>query len=170
MTEIAKALTTSLPLPALLEAVMVRIAEVLTPAEFGVVLLWDPSAGRLRPQAVCGSDFHNLQLLRRLSLQEDESITGKVYAKGKMVVLNDTAAIAEAMADLRPANRAIWSQALGSNRLPCSVVAGPLWAGDHKFGVLILGTLHPQKGFSASDVCPLCPNSGRFDCSGYRPS
>jgi signal transduction histidine kinase len=87
-----------------------------------------------------------------LSLQEDESITGKVYAEGKTVILNDAAAIASAMADLQPTNRAIWSQALGSNRLPCSVVAGPLWAGDHKFGVLILGTLHPQKGFSASDV------------------
>jgi hypothetical protein len=54
MTEIAKALTTSLPLLALLEAVMGRIAEVLAPAEFGVVLLWDSSAGRFHPQAVCG--------------------------------------------------------------------------------------------------------------------
>ena len=45
LTEVAKALTTSLPLPALLEAVMERIAEVLAPTEFGVVLLWDPSVG-----------------------------------------------------------------------------------------------------------------------------
>src|SRR5688572_19494159 len=106
LTEVAKALTTSLPLPALLEAVMERITEVLAPAEFGVVLLWDSSAGLFRPQAVCGSGFPNLQVLRQLSLQEGESVTGKVYTQGETVVLNDAAAIVEMMADLRLTNRA----------------------------------------------------------------
>jgi K+-sensing histidine kinase KdpD len=152
LTEIAKALTTSLPLPALLEAVMERIAELLAPAEFGIVLLWDPSAGLFRPQAVCGSGFPNLQLLRHLSLQEDESITGKFYTQGETILLNDAAAIAEAMADLQPANRAIWTQALGSDKLPRSVVAAPLWANGYKFGILILGTIHHQKVFSANDL------------------
>lgn len=152
LTEVAKALTTSLPLPALLEAVMARIAEVLAPAEFGIVLLWDPSEGLFRSQAVCGSGFLNLQLLRQLSLQENESITGKVYAQGETIVLNEATAMAEAMADLKPANRATWTQALGSNELPRSIVAGPLWAGGQKFGVLILGTVDPQKTFSANDI------------------
>jgi signal transduction histidine kinase len=152
LTEIAKALTTSLPLPALLEAVMERITEVLAPAEFGVVLLWDSSAGLFRPQAVCGSGFPNLQVLRQLSLQESESITGKVYTQGETVILNGAVAIVEMMADLRPANRATWTQALGSSKLPGSLVAGPLWAGGHKFGVLILGTLHCQTAFSTSDL------------------
>lgn len=152
LTEVAKALTTSLPLPALLEAVMERIAEVLAPAEFGVVLLWDPSAGLFRPQAVCGPTFPNLQALRQLSLQEGESVTGKVYAQGETIVLSDGPAIAEFMGDLRSANRAVWSQALGSDVLPRSLVAGPLWAGGHKFGVLILGTIQHQKLFSASDI------------------
>jgi len=131
---------------------MERIAEVLAPAEFGVVLLWDPSAGLFRPQAVCGSTFPNLQALRHLSLQEGESVTGKVYAQGETVVLSDETAIAEVMGDLRPANRATWAQALGSDMLPRSILAGPLWVGDHKFGVLILGTIQGQNLFSAHDI------------------
>lgn len=152
LTEVAKALTTSLPLPALLEAVMERIAEVLAPTEFGVVLLWDPSVGLFRPQAVCGSTFPNLQALRQLSLQEGESVTGKVHAQGETVVLSDETAIAEFMGDLRPANRAVWTQALGSDMLPRSILAGPLWTGGHKFGVLILGTIQRKKVFSANDI------------------
>jgi hypothetical protein len=39
LTEVAKTLTAHRPLPELLAVVMERIAEVLEPAEFGVVLL-----------------------------------------------------------------------------------------------------------------------------------
>ncbi|MCB0168076.1 MAG: GAF domain-containing protein [Anaerolineae bacterium] len=152
LTEVAKALTTSLALPALLEAVMERIAEVLAPAEFGVVLLWDPSTGLFRPQAVYGPTFPNLQALRQLSLQEGESVTGKVHTRGETIVLSNEMAIAEFMGDLRPANRAAWNQALDVDMLPRSILAGPLWAGGHKFGVLILGTIQRKKVFSANDI------------------
>ncbi len=152
LTEVAKALTTPLTLPQLLGAVMERIAEVLDPAEFGVILLWNPSAGLLCPQAVCGSGFPNLQALRQLSLQEGESVTGQVYTRGEAVVLNNSAALVEAMVNLRPDNRAIWRQALGSDNLPHSLVAAPLWASGHKFGVLLLGTVHRDKAFSTSNL------------------
>lgn len=152
LTEVAKALTTPLTLPQLLGAVMERIAEVLDPAEFGVILLWDPSAGLLRPQAVCGSGFPNLPLLRQLHLQEDESVIGQVYTRGEAVVLNNSTVLVETMGNLQPDNRAIWLQTLGSASLPHSLVAAPLWAGGHKFGVLVLGTVHHGKAFSTHDL------------------
>jgi signal transduction histidine kinase len=152
LTEVAKTLTVHRPLPELLAAVMERIAEVLEPAEFGVVLLWNPSEGVFRPQAVCGPGFPNLEALRQLNLQEDESVTGKVYAQGEAVILSNAAAIAAAMANIRPANREVWSQALGSDRSLSSLVAVPLWASGYKFGVLILGTLYPQPAFSTKDI------------------
>jgi signal transduction histidine kinase len=136
----------------LLAAVMARIAEVLEPAEFGVVLLWNPSERVFRPQAVCGPGSPNLEALRQLNLQEDESVTGKVYAQGEAVLLNSAAAIATAMDNIRPANREVWRRALGSGRDLSSLVAVPLWASSYKFGVLILGTLYPQQAFSAKDV------------------
>jgi signal transduction histidine kinase len=152
LTEVAKTLTAHRPLPELLAAVMARIAEVLEPAEFGVVLLWDPSEGVFRPQAICGPDFPNLEALRQLSLQEGESVTGKVYAQGEAVILGNPVAIATAMDNIRPANREVWSQALGSDRPLSSLLAVPLWAGGYKFGVLILGTSYRQRVFSAKDV------------------
>ena len=85
-------------------------------------------------------------------MQEGESVTGKVHAQGETVVLSDETAIAEFMGDLRPANRAVWTQALGSDMLPRSILAGPLWTGGHKFGVLILGTIQRKKVFSANDI------------------
>jgi signal transduction histidine kinase len=152
LTEVAKALAKPLPLPALLEAVLECITEMLAPAEFGAALLWDSSVGLFRPQAVCGSGFSNLQLLYELCLQEGESITKKVYTQGEAVLLNDAAAIDDMIANLRPANRATWTQALGSDNLPSSIVAGPLWTGGCKFGILILGTLQRQKVFSNGDL------------------
>lgn len=152
LTEVAKTLTAHRPLPELLVAVMECIAEVLEPAEFGVVLLWDPSEGVFRPRAMCGPDFCNLEALRQLSLQEGESVTGKVYAQGEALILGNAAAIATAMDNIRPANREVWSQALGSDRPLSSLVAVPLWASGYKFGVLILGTSYGQQAFSAKDV------------------
>lgn len=152
LTEVAKTLTAHRPLPELLEAVMERIAEVLEPAEFGVVLLWNPSEGVLHPQAACGLQLANLAALQEIGLQEGESVTGKVFAQGEAVVLSDTVAVAEAMANIRPVNRDAWLKALGSERLPSSLVVAPLWAGDQKFGVLILGTLSSYKAFSTGDV------------------
>ncbi len=152
LTEVAKTLTAHQPLPELLTAVMARIVEVLEPAAFGVVLLWDPSEGVFRPQAMCGPDFPNLEALRQLSLQEGESVTGKVYAQGEAVILGHAGAIVTAMDNIRPANREVWSQALGSDRPLSSLVAVPLWASGYKFGVLILGTLFSQQAFSAKDM------------------
>ena len=51
LLEVAKSLTVHLKLTDLLEEVMDKIDEVLDPAEFGIVFLWDPSEGILKPAA-----------------------------------------------------------------------------------------------------------------------
>jgi K+-sensing histidine kinase KdpD len=152
LTEVTKTLITPLELAELLEAVMDTIAKVLETAEFGVIWLWDPSAGLLRPQVVCGPDFPNLQCLRQLELREGESIAGKVYREGKAVVFGTPTDVSNAMADLRPANEAIWNKGLDSSKRPYSMIAVPLWAGGRKYGVLMLGTLHSSNYFAANDV------------------
>lgn len=152
LTEVTKTLITPLELADLIEAVMDTIAEVLETAEFGMVWLWDPSAGLFRPQAVCGPDFPNLQSLRQLALREGESVAGKVYREGAAAVFVTPLDVAKAMGDLQPANAAIWNQGLGSDKLPHSMIAAPLWAGGQKYGVLMLGTLHSSNYFDARDV------------------
>ena len=152
LTEVTKTLITPLTLTELLESVMATIAKVLETAEFGVVWLWDSATGLLHPQAVCGPDFPNLSSLRQLALREGESVAGKVYRDGAAVVYATPSDVARAMDDLQPVNVMAWNQALGSNKLPYSMIAVPLWAGGQKYGVLMLGTLHSSNHFAAHDI------------------
>lgn len=152
LTQVTKTLITPLELNDLLESVMRTIAKVLDPAEFGVVWLWNATDGLFRPQAVCGPDFPNLQHLRHLALQRGESVAGKVYDEETAVIFSSPTDVAQAMSDLQPANRTVWSQALGSVMLPRSMVAIPLRVGQQKYGVLMLGTLRHHKLFAASDM------------------
>ena len=55
LTEVAKSLTVHMELSMLLETVMDKIDEVLDPAEFGVVLLWDSTERVFHPKASCGT-------------------------------------------------------------------------------------------------------------------
>lgn len=153
LAEVAKTLATPADLPELLEAVINKITEVLNPAEFGVVLLWNPSERLFYLQAAGGRSLRDLPALRQLELREGEAITGKVYAEGVARILNTSADIAEMMADLRPANRSALVQAIGSADIsPQSIVAIPLRASDQKYGVFVLGTLSGPTVFTESDV------------------
>jgi signal transduction histidine kinase len=149
LTEVAKTLTAPLDLPALLGAVMDKLVNVLDPAELGVVMLWDESSGLFRPEAAFGYD---LRILREMGLRAGESITGKVYDLGAARLLATPAEVAEAMADMRPANRAAMARALGAEALPRSAVAAPLRVSDHQLGVLVLETVRGPAEFSESDL------------------
>src|SRR3989304_5787481 len=129
LTEVAKTLTVPFDLPALLGAVMNKIEHVIDSAEIGVIMLWDESAGLFRPEAAFGYD---LKILSEMGLRAGESITGKVYDKGIAQLLTTRAEVAEAMADMRLANRATMTRALGSEALPRSAVAAPPRAGEAK--------------------------------------
>jgi signal transduction histidine kinase len=152
ITEVVKALTTFHSLPELLEAVMCKIEEVLDVAEFGVVLLQDPLEGVLRPYAECGSGFQDLEALHAIALKEGESITGKVFAQGIGRLLSSPEAISIDQVDMRPKNRDLMKQAFGPGVVPYSTVVSPIFAGDHKYGVLVLGTLQGSTTFSEEDL------------------
>jgi K+-sensing histidine kinase KdpD len=149
LTEIAKTLTLPLELPELLDAVLKKIVGVIEPAELGVVMLWDQSAGLFRPIASFGYD---LELLSNLGLRAGESITGKVYDDGVGCLFNSPAQVAEAMADLRPSNRSILVRAMDSQAIPGCALAVPILVGDRKHGVLVLETLHKPVIFSQNDL------------------
>ena len=149
LTEIAKTLSVPLALPQLLGAVTGKIANVLEPAEVGLVMLWDESSGVFRPEAAFGFD---LSQMSEMGLRLGESITGKVHDEGKARLLNAPDEIAEAMSDLRPPNRQAVIRALGTETLPHSVLAAPLRVGDRKFGTLLLQTLSRPVQFAENDL------------------
>jgi signal transduction histidine kinase len=149
LTEVAKTLTASLDLPALLDAVMLKLTNVLEPAETGTIMLWDAASGLFRPEAVFG---YAPDLMRDMGLRAGESMTGKVYDVGAVRLFATPAEVAEAMADMRSANRAVMARALHSDALPRSALAAPLRVGDRKLGVLVLETFHGPAEFSEGDL------------------
>jgi K+-sensing histidine kinase KdpD len=149
LTEIAKTLTSPLELLELLNAVIQRIVGVIEPAEVGAVMLWDQPAGLFRPAAAFGYDT---KALSELGLRAGEAITGKIFDEGVGRLLNTPEQVSEAMADLRPSNRAVMTRALGSEVLPRCTLAVPIQVGSYKYGVLILETIHGPALFSEADL------------------
>ncbi len=149
LSEVAKTLGAVLDLPELLAAVMDKLAQTLEPAEAGAIMLWDQSAGLFRAEAAFG---YALPILREMGLRKGESITGKTYDRGAPWLLTTPAGVAEAMADMRPVNRATLARALGAEALPHSMLAVPLQAGADRFGVLVLETYRRPASFSHADV------------------
>jgi len=149
LTEVAKTLASPLDLPDLLAAVLDKITMVLAPAQAGAIMLWDPSSGLFRAEAAFGYDQ---SILKKIGLREGESITGKVFDAGSAILLATPDAVADAMSDMREANRAVVAQSLGSQALPISSLAVPLSVGNHKYGVLVLETLVGPARFTRQDI------------------
>ncbi len=149
LTEIAKTLTLPLELPELLNAVIQKIIGVIEPADVGAVMLWDQPSGFFRPAAAFGYD---VQALSELGLRAGEAITGKVFDDGAGRLVSTPERVAEAMADMRPSNRAVMTRALGSDALPQCTLAAPIKVGTYKYGVLVLETIRGPTVFSESDL------------------
>jgi K+-sensing histidine kinase KdpD len=149
LTEVAKTLASPLELPALLDAVLRRIVDVVAEADVGTVMVWEQSAGLFRPEAAFGFD---LEVLKQIGLRAGESITGKVYDAGQARLLATPQEVAEAMGDMRPFNREIFARSLPSGTLPRAVLATPITTGDKKYGVLVLETLTAKDAFSDRDL------------------
>ncbi|HEX9013936.1 MAG TPA: ATP-binding protein [Anaerolineaceae bacterium] len=149
LVEVSKTLTLPLELPELLDKVLRTIAEEVRPAEAGAVMLWDQSSGLFRPVAAVG---FNLQVFKQVGLRAGESITGKVYDTGRISLIKAPAEVQRAMADMRPANRVVFSRSLGSDQLPLCALGAPVTQGEQKYGVLILHTLKGPAVFEDDDL------------------
>jgi signal transduction histidine kinase len=149
LTEVAKTLASPLELPDLLEAVMKKIPGVIEAAEIGLVMLWDQPAGLFRPVASIGFEPN---IIKDMGLRAGESITGKVFDQGVAKLSATPEEVAQYMADMRPANRSVYSRALEKDHLPICTLAAPIAVRDQKYGVLILGTIQGPTVFTESDL------------------
>jgi signal transduction histidine kinase len=149
LTQIAKTLTSRLPLADLLHLAMERLNASLGPADVGILYLWDESSGVFRASASFGCEA---AALGEVALEAGESIAGKVFAEGHARLYSSPDVVAEAMADLRDGNRQALLRALGTAYLPRSVLAAPLRVADDRLGVLLLYTLHGALTFTEADL------------------
>ncbi len=150
--EVARTLAVNLELAELLQAVLDKITEVLEPAEFGVILFWEPSTQSFQPQAAAGPALQDRDTVLGISLSEGESITGSVFTNGQARLLSEPREIAGEMANLHPAKRSAMNKGYGLEEMPLSVVAAPLRKDEHRYGVLVLETLSGPAVFSHDDL------------------
>jgi K+-sensing histidine kinase KdpD len=146
---VAKALTYPFALKELLSEVMDSFSNVLKSVDAGAVMLWDETARIFKAVAVCGYDP---EIIREIELHEGESITGKVYADGKIRLLATPKEVEEEMCNMRPVNREKMKQALGTSELPRSAVGAPIRVGDHRLGVLVLESIRGPVDFHENDL------------------
>ena len=149
LTEVSKTLSLPLDLPDLMSLALEKISRVLAPAEVGLVMLFDSSSGLFRPIAGCGFD---LERMKQIALRQGESITGKVFESGRAGLLNTPQQVSLAMADMRQANRATFTDSLYKSGMPRCVLASPISVGSEKLGVLVLETIDGPELFSESDI------------------
>ena len=135
LTEVSKTLSLPLDLPELMSMALEKISRVLAPAEVGLVMLFDSSSGLFRPIAGCGFD---LERMKQIALRQGESITGKVFDSGRAGLLNTPEQVSLAMADMREANRATFTDSLYKSGMPLCVLSSPISVGSEKLGVLVL--------------------------------
>lgn len=149
LSEISKTLVSTLELEELIDAVMDIIPQVIDYAQIGLVMLWDNSTAIFRPIASFGFKH---DIISSLGLRAGESITGKVFDQEVAQLICTPDEVFLAMADMRTANREIFFRSLQSDKLPLCTLAAPITVRNHKYGVLLLGTIYGPEVFIKDDI------------------
>jgi signal transduction histidine kinase len=146
---IAKILATEHDLEIMLSEFLSCLIETLEAAEAGILLLHDPSDGRLTVRAAQGYDLTTLEQIR---LAPGESLCGKVFQTGQAELYPTPEAIAAAKADMASANREMFRAAIIGLRQPQSAICIPLITDQTKVGVLTLENRHQPESFLPADL------------------
>ncbi len=149
MFEIAKTLATGNELEAMLPSFLSCLISTLHEAEVGLLLLFDPSEGKLVIKAAHG---YSLPTLSDFRLAPGESMSGKAFESGRAALYPTPEAAATAMADLTQVNRDIFLAATLNSNHPLSAICVPLALGDKRLGALVLENLHRPNSFGEDDL------------------
>jgi len=147
--EIAKILATEQDLETMLQKFLSCLSETLEAAEAGILLLDDPSDGRLTVRAAQGYD---LASLRQIRLAPGEPLCGKAFQTCQAELYPTPEAIAAARADMMPANREMFRAVTAGQRQPQSAICIPLITDQTKLGVLVLENLGQPGSFVRADL------------------
>ena len=146
---IAGVFATEQNLDAMLQRSLTSLVETLDAVEAGILLLYDPTDGRLAVQAAHG---YNLGRLQDVRLAVGEATCGKTFETGEPQFYPTPRALAESRRSLAPENAAAFHEALIGNRHPQSAVCVPFCAGEKEQGVLMLENLHRPHSFVHADL------------------
>ena len=125
------------------------LVENLDAANAALLLLYDPAAGQLAVRASRGYDLSTLDEVR---LAPGEAMCGKAFETGRPGLYPTLSTVAEAGANLTPANRKLFRTAAIGQRRAKSAICMPLFSGEAEVGALMLENRQRQHGFAESDM------------------
>ena len=149
ISELAKISVTEHATETMLHKLLACLVETFEAAEAGVLLLYEPSDGRLAVQAAHGYDLAKLEQIR---IAPGEARCGRAFQTGQPELYSNPKTIAAAVANMTAANREIITAATVGLREPQSAVCIPLISGETKMGVLMLENLHNANGLARADL------------------
>ncbi len=149
ISEIAKISVTEHATETMLHKLLACLVETFEAADAGVLLLYDPSDGRLAVQAAHGYDLAKLKQIR---IAPGEATCGRAFQTGQPELYSNPKTIAAAAANMTAANREIIAAATVGLPEPQSAICMPLISGDTKMGVLMLENLRNANSFVVADL------------------
>jgi signal transduction histidine kinase len=149
MFEVARILATQHELGAMSSRFLSCLVDTLEAAETGILLLYDPENDRL---VVRDAQGYNLEILSQIRLAPGEAMSGKALQTGQAGLYATPGEIAEARANLAPANRELFRQATAGLQGPLSAVCMPLVTGQTEVGALVLENRGKPSHFTQADL------------------
>lgn len=149
IAEIIQMLNTATDFQSTLDKVMIKIMEVIEPAETGLIFMWDDVSNLLRPSTALGYDF---EVFKAIGLELDESLLGQVFSEQKPCLFISSEEIGKRLQTMSPSNKKLWGQALGVEYSPKKICAAPISSDNQKYGVLAFEVLQGTTIFSEQDL------------------
>ena len=128
---------------------MERLNASLSPADVGILYLWDDRSELFHAAASFGCDARCASRGRAAARRVGD---GQDVHRGPATAVHHRRIDRRGDGQPLPGNRRGLARALGTESLPRNVLAAPLRVADEAFGVLLLYTLHSANTFTAADL------------------
>lgn len=146
--EIARLLATKSDLETMLSQFLSSLMETFEAADAGVLRLYDPGNDMLMLKAAQG---YNVDILKQIPLSPGETTSGHAFQTGQVELFSTPASIAAVRANMTPANRKMFNEAILGLKQSQSVISMPLITGQ-KVGVLTLENRRQPGSFVPTDI------------------
>jgi len=147
--EIAKAVATQHDLEAMLAEFAHSLIGTWDAADAVILLLSDPQEHCLRVRAAEGYD---VQALAQMRIEPGEAMSGKAYQSGCPEFYPTPEAVAAALADMSPANRALYQAAEAGLGQPQCALCVPITSSEGTIGVLLVQNMQRPSRFAPDDL------------------
>jgi PAS domain S-box-containing protein len=130
----------------ILKSLLENALKVVSPAQAGVVFVWEPHDELLMPLAA--SNYVDNESILGISYHQNEGLPGRVFAEKQPRRIDEVNFASDY--NLPPENLLKYRKATGG-RLPVSSLIVPIMTGEHQLGELVLDNFNTPAAFHLED-------------------